>query len=94
VAGGVRGPALRAAEDLLRASLDASLARHLSACICAARVAGAPGAAAAGEAAVRGLAALAHCPAVRATSGSWLEHFPLAQAVSSKVGGRARGGCV
>jgi hypothetical protein len=88
----MRGPALRQAEDLLSSALDASLAARLCACISDAG-ASAPGgpAAAAAEAAVWALAAMAHGPAVRMTSANWLEHFPAAQALSSKVrGARAR----
>jgi hypothetical protein len=89
VAGGVRGPALRAAEDLLQFALGAQLAARLCACV----QDGYPGldgggdgsAAAAAAEAARALAALVQCPAVRLTSSSWLEHFPLAQALSSKA---------
>ncbi len=51
-----------------------------NACFCAAA-----GAEAAANAALRALAALVHAPAVRSTSSSVLEHFPLAQSLSSKV---------
>jgi hypothetical protein len=42
-------------------------------------------ASAAGTAALRALGSLVHCPAGRSTSCSILEHFPLAQALSSRV---------
>ena len=91
IAGGVRGPALRGAEELLSTALQAGLPARLcaaledaSAATAAAGSRGGAGAQAAAEAAARALASLVHCPVLRTTSASWLEHFPLAQALTAK----------
>lgn len=94
VHGAVRGPALRAAEDLLQQALDSHLATQLCSCIeDAAAEPDSEEAAAAAVAALQALAALVHCAPRPATSASLLEHFPLAQALSNRVGEGGDRGC-
>ena len=84
---GMRGPALRQAEDLLNSVIDTPVALRLCAVIERAKAAtgtAANTADSAAAAALRALGVLVHSPAAKGTSAAVMEHFPLAQLLSTK----------
>jgi hypothetical protein len=96
VSGRVRGPALRQAEDVLQRALSTSLASQLCCCLAEAEAAavsapgmradsGRGGAAAAADALLGALAALAHVPPGRVNGACVADHFPLAQMLAAKL---------
>ncbi|MEW5307613.1 MAG: hypothetical protein WDW36_009992 [Sanguina aurantia] len=90
IAGSLRGPALRQAEDLLRLVQQGGAAGHLVACMQEAGVdARGPGSESASSASLHGLSALVHCPAGKTPKAVLAEYFPLAQALCNKVSGAA-----